>query len=130
VLLFFDVSLIGIIYYLFILIFFCLFIFGLSAILVSLTVYFVDLDNIWNFGVRILWFATPIFYSIDNQIRLFYLNLFNPIYYFITIAREIIIYNIFPAPMVIWGIVGYGLMFFSVGLFLFNKLKNKFAEMI
>ena len=129
-LLFFGVSISGIFYYFLLLIFFCIFIFGLSAMLVSLTVYFVDLDNIWNFGVKILWFATPIFYSIDAQVSLFYLNLFNPIYYFITAARDVIIYNIFPAAWIMWGIAGYSLVFFSVGIFLFNKLEIKFAEMI
>jgi ABC-type polysaccharide/polyol phosphate export permease len=129
-LLFFKVSLIGILYYFILLIFFCFFIFGFSAILVALTVYFVDLENIFNFGTRILWLATPIFYSIGGQTRLFYLNLLNPIYFFITAAREMIIYNSFPEMWIVAGITGYSLIFFVTGLVIFEKLKAKFTELI
>jgi lipopolysaccharide transport system permease protein len=130
ILLFFKISLIGILYYFLVLIFFFIFIFGISLMLASLTVYFVDLGNIWNFGIRILWFITPIFYEIAGQTKLFYLNLLNPLYYFMTIARELIIYNKMPPLWIFFGAVGYSLISLIIGLSIFNKLKVKFAEMI
>jgi len=123
-------SLNGLIFYPIILILFCLFTFGSCLILSALTVYFIDLDNIWNFIVRVIWFATPVFYEIGGQTKLFYLNLFNPIYYFITIARNLIIYTKAPELWVITGAAFYSLLFLIIGLLIFNKLKIKFAELI
>lgn len=126
----FKGSLAGLIFYPIILIFFCIFVFGACLILSSLTVYFVDLENIWFFVSRLIWLGTPIFYAIGGQTRLFYINLLNPLYYFITIAREIIIYSRVPELWMILGALGYSLLFFLAGMIVFNKLKVKFAEMI
>ncbi len=127
---FFGISLIGIFYYLIILFALSFFIFGVSLILSSLTVYFVDLENIWIFASRILWLATPIFYAIENQRRLFIFNLFNPLYFFITIARNLIIYDTTPQLWTILMVLFYAFFAFFLGLFIFNKLKKKFAEMV
>lgn len=129
-LIFSKISLIGILYYLLVLIFLCLFIFGISLFLASLTVYFVDLENIWSFVVRLLWLATPIFYSIGGQTKLFYLNLFNPMYYFITFARDVAVYIRVPDASIIFGTVFCALLSLSAGLLLFNALKVRFAEKI
>ncbi len=126
----FNVSPYGIIFYPLILFFFCLFIYGVSLILSALTVYFIDIDNIWTFAAFLLWLGTPIFYSIENQGWLFKLNLLNPIYYFISIARDLIIYARIPEIWMISGAIFYSLLFLIVGLIIFNKLKVKFAEMI
>lgn len=129
-LLIFKNPLIGIIFYPIILLFFCFFAFGVSLILAALTVYFIDLENIWLFASRLLWLGTPIFYAVGGQTRLFYINLFNPMYYFITVARELIIYGRLPELWTILGGIIYGLFFLIIGLLIFKKLKNKFAEMI
>ncbi|MFX0134837.1 MAG: ABC transporter permease [Candidatus Hodarchaeota archaeon] len=129
-LLFFKVPIIGIIFYPLIFIFFCIFIYGSSLILSALAVYFIDLENIWSFVSYLIWFGTPIFYAIGGQSRLFYFNLFNPMYYFITIARELIIYRRIPELWMMIGAMGYSLLFLIIGLFIFNKLKMKFAEMV
>jgi ABC-2 type transport system permease protein len=130
ILIFLNISLIGIVGYFVILIFFISFIFGFSLILSALTVYVSDIENIWIFGVRLIWFGTPIFYSIEGQTNLFYLNLLNPMFYFITIARDFIIYNQFSEIWILLGALGYSFAFFVIGLAIFNKLKYKFAEMI
>ncbi len=126
----FKGSLTGLIFYPLILVFLYIFIFGVCLILSSLTVYFVDLENIWFFVSRLIWLGTPIFYAIGGQTRLFYINLLNPLYYFITIAREIIIYSKIPELWLILGAIGYSLLFLLTGMLIFNKLKIKFAEMI
>jgi ABC-type polysaccharide/polyol phosphate export permease len=109
---------------------FCFFTFGVSLILSSFVVFFVDLDNIWAFFVRLLWLATPIFYSIGGQVRLYVFNLFNPMHYFINLSREIIIYNHLPELWILVGAMFYAILAFFIGIYAFNKLKNKFAEMI
>jgi len=107
-----------------------LFIYGFSLILSSLTIYMADLGNIWDFMTKLLWFATPIFYEIGGQKRLFILNLFNPLYYFITITRETLIYNRLPELWIIIGAIEYSLISLVGGIIIFNKLKHKFAENI
>jgi ABC-type polysaccharide/polyol phosphate export permease len=126
----FNVSTQGIIFYPLILFLFCLFIYGASLILAALTVYFIDLFNVWLFISFLIWFGTPIFYTIENQSWLFKLNLLNPIYYFITMARDLMIYAKSPETWMVLGAIFYSLLFLIVGLCVFNKLKYKFAELI
>lgn len=127
---FFKVSIINIVFYPLILCFLGIFAFGVALILSSLTAYLTDLNNIWAFVSRLIWLGTPIFYAFDGQHRLFFINLFNPMYYFISISREIIIYARAPKPWLILGAAGYSLLFLLVGLYIFNKLKTKLTEMI
>ncbi|MDD5455300.1 MAG: ABC transporter permease [Candidatus Ratteibacteria bacterium] len=129
-LIFFKISPWNIIIYPAILFLLSIFVFGISLILSSLTIYFVDLNNMWMFIARLIWLGTPIFYAIEGQERLLFINLFNPMYYFITIARETIIYAKIPQLWLIFGAIGYSFAFLFVGLLIFNKLKTKFAEMM
>ncbi len=120
----------GLFFYVVIFLFFFLFTFGASLILSSLTVYFTDLENIWAFIARLLWFATPIFYTIGGQNRLFIFNLFNPLYYFLTASRDLLLYGRTPELYIILGVILYTLLFLLVGIFIFSCLKRKFAERI
>lgn len=129
-LVFFNLNPFYIFLYILILVPFVFFIFGISALFSALTVYFKDMDNMLNFAMKILWIATPIFYSIAGQKRLFFANLFNPLYYFITIMRDAVIYNVFSSGWIFMGAVAFAVGFFFLGLFIFNKLKYKFAELI
>jgi ABC-type polysaccharide/polyol phosphate export permease len=129
-LLFFKLPLISIVFYLLIVILFCFFIIGVSLILSTLIVYLVDLENIWLFATQLLWFATPIFYTVEKQTILFKLNLLNPMYYFITIARDVLIYTKTPELWMILGVVGYTVTTFLLGIIIFNKFGGEIAEMI
>jgi len=129
-LVFFGVSVKTLIFYPLILFFLSIFSFGAGLILASLGTYFFDLNNIWLFVSKLIWFATPIFYVIGEQTRLFYLNLFNPMYYFITVARDLIIYVKVPEMWMVLGMIFYSFIFLITGLLIFNKLKIKFAELI
>jgi ABC-2 type transport system permease protein len=128
--LFFSVPLWGLLFYILLLPFFILFTFGVSLMLAATTVYFVDMKNIWSFAVRLIWFATPIFYAIEGQARLFYFNLFNPMYYFITAGRDILIYLRPPEFFIIIGLIFYAATFFGIGLIIFQKLSSKLPEKI
>ncbi len=116
--------------YLCVMLFFLAFILGVSLALSSLTVFFVDLDNIWNFAVRLVWFGTPIFYAIGDQARLLSLNLFNPVYYFITAARDLTIYRHMPEAWILWGVFGWSIGTLAAGLLIFRSLDPKIAELI
>ncbi len=127
---FFKAPLTGILFYPGILLVFSLFCFGISLTLSTLTVYFVDLENIWAFIWRLMWFGTPIFYTIEGQTRLFLLNLLNPLYYFITITRDLIIYARTPELWLILTAGCYSLLALIIGLAVFGRLKSKLAELI
>lgn len=127
---FFKAPIAGILFYPGILIIFCLFCFGISLTLSALTVYFVDLENIWAFIWRLMWFGTPIFYTIAGQTKLFLLNLLNPMYYFITIARDLVIHAKAPDCWLVLTAGCYSLLALMIGLIVFGKLKRKFAELI
>ena len=71
---------------------------------------------------------TIIFSTYINILLIF--NLFNPLYYFITISRDIIIYNRMPELWMVGGIILYTLISIIIGFTIFKKLKYKFAEMI
>jgi ABC-2 type transport system permease protein len=120
----------GILFYFFILTFFIIFIYSWSLIISSVTVYFNDLENIWAFFIRLVWLATPIFYSVEKGSSLFIANLFNPFYYFITISRDILIYGTIPQTWMMLGAIFFSLLSFLIGLIIFNKLKYKFPELV
>jgi len=128
--LFFRASIAGAVFYPFILLFFYIFVFGMSLFLASMAVYFIDIEFIWGFLARLIWFGTPIFYAIAGQKRLFILNLFNPMYYYITIARKLMIYAEFPEWWMVAGAIGYSFLALFIGLVVFGRLKHKFAELI
>ncbi len=126
----FKVSLVGVLLYLPLLVFFYIFVLGISLILSAMTTYIVDMGNIWTFALTLIWLGTPIFYAIQGQTKLFYINLFNPIYYFITIARDLTLYSKISPFWMIATMVIYSLLSIVIGILVFNKLKNKFAELI
>lgn len=113
-----------------ILCFLAIFTYGICLLFFAISVYFKDLDNVWNFVARLLWLATPIFYSVGGQKRLLLMNLFNPLYYFIEVTRDIIVYLKLPQGSMVLGLVFYSFLSLFMGLFVFRKLKYKLAELV
>ncbi|MFA5022562.1 MAG: ABC transporter permease [Patescibacteria group bacterium] len=105
--------------------FFSLMTLGLSFVLATIGVYTSDLNHIWRFLTQILFFATPIFYSIKKPNIIFILN---PLVYYLKISRDLIIYHQRPTIGFCLIIITMSLIIFSIGLFVFQKAKNKFAE--
>jgi|SRR3989344_4612672 len=126
----FKINPIGIIFYPLILAFYALFIYGLSLIVSSICTRITDVNYIWHFFARLVFFVTPIFHQFDENSKLFLINLINPLYYFITIAREIIVYNSLPNPFIVIGAVSFSLIFLIIGIMVFNSQENKFVEII
>lgn len=131
VLLFFGLSLKSLLFYLPVIVGLTFFTYGFSLILSALTSYLLDLENIWHHGVRLLWFLTPIFYSLPEQSIVFKFNYyFNPMFQYIDVSRDLLIYQKFPDPALIAMASIYTLTIFILGSFTFRKLKHKFAEII
>jgi len=127
---FFKSNLVGIIYYPIIFLFIFLFITGFSFILATMGAYMADIKNVWNVLSKLIWFVTPIFYFVEPGSRLYKINLFNPMFYYIEACRSILIYNKIPSLLIIIGVIVSALAFFILGIIVFQKYKDKIAEVI
>ncbi|MFA5023053.1 MAG: ABC transporter permease [Candidatus Paceibacterota bacterium] len=119
-----SVSLAGLVFYPAIFLFFALFTLGVSFILAALGVYVSDLNNVWKFFTQLLFFATPIFYAASPK----WLLALNPLAAYLTITRGLVIYGQWPGLKIILLIAVVSLATFVLGWGLFYKVKNKFAE--
>lgn len=112
---------------------FCAFTLGVSFFAATLSVYISDFGNLWRICTTLLWFATPIFYAPEMVSRAglpFSFNYFNPLYYFITLARETVVYGKTPELHLLAGVLAFSLLSLAVGILVFKKFKDSFAEMI
>lgn len=102
---------------------------GLSLIVSSVTVFFRDLQHFIGVILQLLFYATPIVYSIQTipeQYR--WILKINPMTYIIEGYRDIF-YNQCMLDMKMLGIVlAIGIATCIIGYIIFNKLQKKFAE--
>ncbi len=121
---YFRMPLIGLLAYPIVFIFFAMFTLGLSFILATIGVYTADLNNVWKAFTQALFFATPIFYLAPKT----WAFIWNPMYYFLGISRDLLIYNRLPQlEMVIITII-FSVGTLIVGYLIFNKYHKYFAE--
>ena len=125
---FFNITISGIVFYPIILCFFVLFTAGVSLILAIGGVYVGDLRNVWIVFTRLLWFATPIFYLASPTSIILKLNFLNPLYYFINITREVVLYQKVPSVLSLVVVGAGSTLMFLIGLLIFEKFKNNLAE--
>lgn len=128
--LFFKISLINIAIYILIFPFLLLFVLGASFFLATVRIYISDLENVWRIISLLIWFTIPIFYVIEKTTINYKLNLFNPMFYFVKIARDIIIYGEIPEIWMIGIMIFFSLASFLIGFFIFEKYKKKFPELV
>lgn len=106
-----------------------LFSFGIGMIVSSLSVYFRDLTHLYGVLTLAWMYLTPIFYPVSvgflsqgviNLIRC------NPLYYYVTFFRNVIIYGSIPS-MNIWAIgVLYAFAALIVGGCVFHRMQKNF----
>jgi ABC-type polysaccharide/polyol phosphate export permease len=125
-----GIPLYRILFYIPILMLFLLFCLGVGLILSTIMAYMVDLDQIWGFLSKLLWFGTPIFYNIKEGSILFMMNLFNPMYYYITVSRDILVYGRLSDIWLIIGSFAFAVISLLIGLLLYDAHKKRFAELI
>ncbi|MCD6493647.1 MAG: ABC transporter permease, partial [Archaeoglobaceae archaeon] len=108
-----------------------IFMYGLNLFLSSITVYFQDLNQIWEVVVNVLFFASPIVYPI-KVIPEKYLSIYmlNPLTRFIEIYRDIMIYNKLPSIENLMYVTIVSLLIFITGHLFFIKIQRKFGEVL
>lgn len=126
----FEGHMIGILFYIVIITSFTLTVTGISFILSVIGAYINDITKVWPTFLSLLLFGSGIFYIIEKGSSLYTVNMFNPLFHYITITRDVILYGAAPEMIQIIGLFIFPILFLSVGMYLFNKNKHKFAEIV
>ena len=102
---------------------------GVSLIVSSITVYFRDLQHILGIIIQLLFYATPIVYSIESVPENFkWLVKINPMSYLIEGYRAIFYNKSLPSFYGLTKAFVAGIMLCILGYFIFRKLEKRFAE--
>ena len=128
--LYLHISLVGIVWYVFVFVFFALFTLGACFLGATIGLYFTDLKNIWSIFSQLLFFFTPVFYVAVHGSYLYLSNLANPLFYFFSAARDVSIYGVMPTLLQSGVILFISFGFLAVGLWVFEKYKVTFAEFV
>ena len=100
---------------------------GLGFLLSSLMVFFRDIEYLWGVFSTIWMYGTPIIYDVSflpDAIQK--IELFNPMYHYITFCRTIIISRAFPDIRQWLCCAGFAAIMFAIGLFVFKKTEDSF----
>ncbi len=107
-----------------------LLLFGMSLIFSSLNLFLRDIERFVQLAMVMLFYTTPILYS-ESMIPEKYkwlLNI-NPFAYLMLNWRSIIIHGDFKLYY-FYNTLGWSLLFIIIGLFVYNKTKFRFAEVL
>lgn len=127
---YFQVSLIGFLFYPLIFGLFFLLTLGISLIFATIGVYINDLNNIWIIISQLLLLATPIFYNIEPGSLIYKFNLLNPLFYFLVLTRKVLIYSQMPSLNLIIIMAFLSVACLLTGIYVFDRYKKKFAELL
>ncbi len=102
---------------------------GFALLCAPLFVRFRDLSMIWEVLLQIMFYATPVFYSLQQMpLNVQQILLVNPIAFIIHFSKEALINNHFADP---WKSALFFLtvvLFFALGIFSYRKLSPRVAE--
>lgn len=102
---------------------------GIALIVSSVTVYFRDLQHFIGVFLQLLFYATPIVYSLEVIPENFrWILKINPMTYIIEGYRDIFYNQQMPDVKMLGVILIIGIIICIVGYLIFNKLQKKFAE--
>jgi ABC-type polysaccharide/polyol phosphate export permease len=101
---------------------------GISALVASLQVYFRDLKNFLQYGLRMWLYASPILYfAAEVPDRYQFLLLLNPLAPLLTAWSDVIDFGLTPDPADLALGVAWGLAFFIGGSLFFISREREFA---
>ena len=103
---------------------------GLGFLLAELTVFFRDMQYIYNAMLTAWLYLTPIMYPLDalKNVKplVFLIKGFNPLYYYVAQFRDLIYYGRLPGPRVFFGGWIIAFVMLGIGVWCFQKAKDKF----
>ena len=108
-----------------------LLVYGLNLFISAFTVYYRDLNQIWEVVVNILFFASPLVYPISIiPADILPIYMLNPITRLIEMYRSVMLYNTFPDVIDFGYVFIFSCLVFIVGHLVFRRLQRRFAEVI
>ena len=128
--LYLQAPLVGLLFYPLVLCLFAVMILGISLIFATVGIYINDLNNVWLILTQVLLLATPIFYVIEPSSFIYTANLFNPLFYFLEVSRPLVMFGQAPDLGILLTMIGMSAFFLMLGVLVFNRYKNKFAELL
>lgn len=103
---------------------------GLGFLLAELTVFFRDIQYIYNAVLTAWLYLTPIMYPIEmlegSPVLVFVVKGLNPLYYYVAQFRDLIYYGRLPGPRVFWGGWLIAFLMLGIGVWCFQRAKDKF----
>ena len=104
---------------------------GIAWFVASLGVFFRDLAHVVGIVLQVLYFMTPIFYSIEMvPAKLRSILFLNPLTSLVQFAREVLMYDQWPDWRVLGIIILLSMVIFQLGYFWFMKTKRGFADVL
>jgi|GEM_PF-2290566 len=122
-----KIAIIDLFFYFLVLLLLVIFIYGLSLLLATLTTLLVDVSHFWRLVSPLLLFATPIFYAPGHRQFLVIFNSFNPLYYYITLARDLVISGRISGG-ILFGAVAFSLAAWLISNYVFCKVWYHLVE--
>ena len=110
-------------------VFACLLLFtiGMGFILATISVFLRDMFYIYGVVITLWTYLTPIMYDVSIIPEKFQVFMkFNPMYWFLDFARQIILYNQMPGAHNFLYCAIFGVGFLLFGIYLFKKNQDKF----
>lgn len=105
---------------------------GIVFITSAINIYVRDLEYIINFIIQMLFYGTPILYSVDMFTNapaiISTLIKYNPIGIIVTCYRDILYWGNMPHILSLLVVIGGSLLLCIIGLAIFRKLSKGFAE--
>lgn len=101
---------------------------GLGLFLAQAAVFFRDIQYIYGVVTTAWMYLTPLFYPttiLPEGLRDFVLY-WNPMYYYVTQFRDAMLYGQAPEPYLIYGGIGFALIFLILGIWSFKRAQDKF----
>ena len=100
---------------------------GIGLILSALSVYFRDVTHLYGVLSLAWMYLTPIFYPVSAVPEVVaQVIVSNPMYYYITLFRELVLYGRIPESYIWWTCLWMSVLMLAIGLAVFHKLQRNF----
>uniref|UniRef100_UPI0036F2A171 ABC transporter permease n=1 Tax=Enterocloster asparagiformis TaxID=333367 RepID=UPI0036F2A171 len=101
---------------------------GLGLFISQAAVFFRDVQNIWPVVVNAWMYLTPLFYTIDILPKPLasIITKINPMYIYIAMFRDSVVYGHYPWSALIWRGLIVALLMLVIGMWSFSRAESKF----
>lgn len=101
---------------------------GLGLFISQASVFFRDIQNIWPVVVNAWMYLTPLFYTVEVLPKPLasLIAKVNPMYMYITIFRDTIVYGHYPWDVLAWRGLAVALIMLWIGMWSFSRAESKF----